>query len=164
LERLARSTPTPARLAVISLARSPGRAAIVVTFLVASLALALFASAYRSTLAQGQDDEAAYAVPRDALARESLDTLVPVPAAAPPSAYRRLGNAAPVLRVSGDVSGLTASQGFTLLGIPSAVLPGLDGWRADFSSLSRTEVARRIAVRTGGMRGVRLPPKTRTLE
>src|SRR5439155_217260 len=118
LERLARSASLPVRLAATSLARSPGRAAIVVTFLVASFALAMFASAYRSTLAQGQDDEAAYAVPRDVLARESLDTLVPVPAAAPPSVYRRLGNAAPVLRLSGDISGLTTSQGLTLLGIP----------------------------------------------
>src|SRR5205814_1321028 len=120
LERLARSAPTPARLAVISLARSPSRAAIVVTFLVASLALALFASAYRSTLGQGQSDEAAYAVPRDALARESLDTLVSVPAAASPSAYRRLGDVAPVLRLTGEVSGLISSQGLTLLGIPPA--------------------------------------------
>ena len=164
LERLARSASLPVRLAATSLARSPGRAAIVVTFLVASFALALFASAYRSTLAQGQDDEAAYAVPRDALARESLDNLVPVLAAAPPSAYRRLGNAAPVLRLSGDVSGLTTSQGLTLLGIPPAILPGLGGWRGDFSSLSRPELARRIAAGPSAMRGVRLPPKARALE
>ena len=164
LERLARSAPTPARLAVISLARSPGRAAIVVTFLVASLALALFASAYRSTLGQGQSDEAAYAVPRDALARESLDTLVPVPAAASPSAYRRLGDVAPVLRLTGDVSGLISSQGLTLLGIPPATLPRLGGWRGDFSSLSRSELARRIAAGPSAMRGIRLPAGARTLE
>ncbi|MGZ6729298.1 MAG: hypothetical protein ACXVFC_08335 [Gaiellaceae bacterium] len=164
LEWLARSAPAPARLAVISLARSPGRAAIVVTFLVASLALALFASAYRSTLARGQSDEAAYAVPRDALARESLDTLVPVPAAAPPSAYRRLGDVAPVLRLSGDVSGLITSQGLTLLGIPPAVLPGLGGWRGDFSAISRAELARRIAAGPSAMRGIRLPTGARTLE
>src|SRR5207237_8958884 len=88
LARLARSAPPPARLAVISLARSPGRAAIVVTFLVASLALALFASAYRSTLAQGQSDEAAYAVPRDELALERRDTLVQVTADGTPSESR----------------------------------------------------------------------------
>ncbi|MGZ6727104.1 MAG: hypothetical protein ACXVEM_06650 [Gaiellaceae bacterium] len=164
LERLARSASAPARLAVISLARSPGRAAIVVTFLVASLALALFASAYRSTLARGQSDEAAYAVPRDALARESLDTLVPVPAAAPPSAYRRLGDVAPVLRLSGDVSGLITSQGLTLLGIPPAVLPRLGGWRGDFSAISRAELARRIAAGPSAMRGIRLPTGARTLE
>ena len=164
LERLARRASLPVRLAATSLARSPGRAAIVVSFLVASFALALFASAYRSTLAQGQADEAAYAVPRDAVARESLDDLVPVSAAASPSAYRRRGDAAPVLRQSGDVSGLTTSQGFTLLGIPPGILPGLDGWRSDFSALSRAELARRIAARPSAMRGVRLPAKARTLE
>jgi hypothetical protein len=165
LERAARSAPTPVRLAVISLARNPGRAAVVVTFLVASFALALFAADYRSTLAQGQSDEAAYAVPRDALVRESLDRLVPVPAAAPPSAYARLGDVAPVVRLTGDVPGLTTSQGFTLVGIPPAVVPRLDGWRSDFSSLSRAQLAGRLEPRTSmDMRGVRLPAAARTLE
>jgi hypothetical protein len=67
---------------------------------------------------------------------------VPVLAAAPPSAYR-LGDAAPVLRLSGDVSGLTTSQGLTLL--DPAFDPSRAGRLGATSALSRTELARRIA-------------------
>ena len=64
LERAGRGGPLSVRLAALSLARNPGRAAIAVAFLVVSLGLALFAAVYRSTLTQGQRDQAAYAVPR----------------------------------------------------------------------------------------------------
>ena len=50
LGRAGRRGPIALRLAAASLARNPGHAAIAATFLVASLGLALFAVAYRSTL------------------------------------------------------------------------------------------------------------------
>ena len=45
LERVSRGSSPPVRLASLSLARSPGRAAVAVTFLVVSLGLGLFAAA-----------------------------------------------------------------------------------------------------------------------
>src|SRR5204863_353774 len=64
-------------LAALSLARNPGQATVVGTFLVASLGLALFAVTYRATLLQGQHDEAYYAVPAPYVATEDLSQLVP---------------------------------------------------------------------------------------
>src|SRR6185503_4710700 len=72
LERVARGGRIHVRLAALSLARSPGRAAVAVTFLVASLGLGLFAVVYRSTLDDGISKQAAYAVPRDFTVREDL--------------------------------------------------------------------------------------------
>ena len=53
LERAGRRGALPLRLAALSLARNPGRAAVAVSFLVVSLGLALFAAVYRSTLSKG---------------------------------------------------------------------------------------------------------------
>lgn len=75
LGRAGRRGPIALRLAAASLARNPGHAAIAATFLVASLGLALFAVAYRSTLLQGQHDEAAYAVPAAYVLNEDLADL-----------------------------------------------------------------------------------------
>ena len=72
-----RRGPIALRLAAASLARNPGHAAIAATFLVASLGLALFAVGYRSTLTQGQRDEAAFAVPADYVLTEDFNQLVP---------------------------------------------------------------------------------------
>src|SRR5439155_1339116 len=75
LGRAGRRGPVALRLAALSLARNPGHAAVAATFLVASLGLALFASTYRSTLLQGQRDEAAYAAPAPYVATEDLAQL-----------------------------------------------------------------------------------------
>ena len=74
----ARPPRSAARLAALSLARNPGQATVVATFLVASLGLALFAVIYRATLLQGQHDQAYYAVPAPYVATEDLSQLVPV--------------------------------------------------------------------------------------
>ena len=76
--RVGRRGPLPLRLAAVSLARNPGQATVVATFLVASLGLALFAVTYRATLLHGQHDEAYYAVPAPYVATEDLSQLVPV--------------------------------------------------------------------------------------
>ena len=108
----------PLRLAALSLARNPGQATVVATFLVASLGLALFAVTYRSTLLRGQHDEAYYAVPAPYVATEDLSQLVPVLhgwQGAP---------ATQVVRLSGNV---TSATGFTFLGLPEprlALRPG----------------------------------------
>jgi hypothetical protein len=167
LERWGRGGPVALRLAALSLARNPGRAAIAVAFLVVSLGLALFAEAYRVTLARGQHDQAAYAVPVDTIVREDVTKLVPVLRAAPPERFRAVapGTAAvPVLRLSGNVRRLETSGGFTLLGIPADALPTLR-WRSDYSAVSPEELARRLRPRSSAeLHGVRLPADAKRLE
>jgi hypothetical protein len=157
-ERLGRRGPLSGRLAAFALARNPGRAAVAVGFLAVSFGLALFAEAYRSTLARGQEDQAAFAVPAEFVLREDLQKLVPV------MDVRPIRGTA-VLRRSGDVARLEGSRGVTLLGLPSASVPGIDGWRDDFSAHSLNELASRIEPSgSAGLRAVPLPAGAASLE
>ncbi len=152
LGRVGRRGPLSLRLAAVSLARSPGGAATVATFLVASLGLALFAVTYRSTLLQGQRDEAAYAAPAPYVLDENLAQLVPVLHA------WNGGPATPVLRLSGNVP---SSAAFTFLGVPSTALAQTGGWRSDFASASLASLARRLTPATStALRSTALPPGT----
>ena len=166
--RLGRQGSVALRLASLSLARNPGHAAIAATFLVVSLGMALFAQTYRSTLARGQTEQAAFAVPADVVLREDLSQLVSVPQVAPLSAYRKLGRGiepVPVLRAEGDAGRLETSEGVTLLGIPAGDLPRIDGWRSDFSATPLQELARRIEPEQPvALQGVRLPRDATALE
>jgi len=144
LERAARGGRVHMRLAALSLARSPGRAAVAVTFLVASLGLGLFAIVYRSTLDDGLSEQAAYAVPQDFTLREDLSPtgLVAPLEAAPLSSYEALGaEVTPVLRRTASAGG---PDQLTVLGVPAAAIADLDGWQGRFSSLSRSELIERI--------------------
>jgi FtsX-like permease family len=162
LERRARTAAVPMRLAALSLARNPGRAAVAVAFLVVSLGLALFAETYRSTLTRAQRDQAAFAAPTNYLAREDLTRLVPVLQAAPLSAFGR--DAIPVLRLSGNVHRLEESSGLTLLALPARAIPRLR-WRDDYSSLSQRELAERLRPSDSvAVQGVHLPQDGRRLE
>ena len=134
LGRAGRRGPIALRLAAASLARNPGHAAIAATFLVASLGLALFAVAYRSTLLRGQHDEAAYAVPASYVLSEDLAQLVPVLHGPPPR------SSVPVLRLSGNVASGTT---FSFLGLNS--LDGIGGWRSDFARQPLHELGTAIA-------------------
>ncbi|NUR77152.1 MAG: hypothetical protein HOQ28_12810, partial [Thermoleophilia bacterium] len=134
LGRAGRRGPISLRLAAASLARNPGHAAIAATFLVASLGLALFAVAYRSTLLRGQHDEAAYAVPASYVLSEDFAQLVPVLHGPPPR------SSAQVLRLSGNVA---AGTTFTFLGLGS--LNRVGGWRPDFSARPLSELGAAIA-------------------
>ena len=120
LERMSRRSSPAIRLASLSLARNPGRAAVAVTFLVASLGLGLFAAVYRSTLDGGLAAQAAYAVPLDFRVQEDFSQagLVAPLEAAPLADYEALGADAvvPVIRQTGTVAG--AGQA-TLLGVPA---------------------------------------------
>ena len=134
LGRAGRQGPIALRLAAASLARNPGHAAIAATFLVASLGLALFAVAYRSTLVRGQHDEAAYAVPASYVLSEDLAQLVPVLHGPPPAGSTQ------VLRLSGNVSSGTT---FSFLGLES--LSNVGGWRSDFAAHPVQELGAAIA-------------------
>jgi hypothetical protein len=166
LERQGRAGPVPVRLAALSLARNPGRAAVAVAFLVVSLGLALFAETYRSTLARGESDQAAFSVPADFVIREDLTKLVPVFGAVSLQRFQSLApgvRTLPVLRLSGNVRQLEASPGLTLLGIRAQDIPALR-WRDDYSPLSRNEIARRLQPSGDvSLRGVRIPSDARRL-
>ena len=114
LGRAGRRGPVALRLAAASLARNPGHAAIAATFLVASLGLALFAVGYRSTLTQGQRDEAAFAVPGRATCSPRTSTSSSRCRTARSTCSRP---STPVVRLSGNVpSGTT----FGFLALPRA--------------------------------------------
>jgi hypothetical protein len=134
LGRAGRRGPIALRLAAASLARNPGHAAIAATFLVASLGLALFAVAYRSTLLRGQHDEAAYAVPASYVLSEDFAQLVPVLHGPPPASSTE------VLRLSGNVQSGTT---FSFLGLES--LDDVGGWQPDFAKRSVQELGAAIA-------------------
>jgi hypothetical protein len=154
LERAGRRGPLAARLAALSLARRPGHATTAVSFLAVSLGLALFAVTYRSTLAAGQRDQAAFAVPADHVVSEDLAQLVPV------NHVRAPAGSMPVLRQTGDVSRLETTNGADVLGLPDAA--AVDGWRSDFADRPLAALAAAIrpaapvALRTQALHGRRL--------
>jgi hypothetical protein len=151
LGRAGRRGPVALRLAAASLARNPGHAAVAATFLVASLGLALFATGYRSTLTQGQRDEAAFAVPAPYVLTEDFNQLVPVPHGA--QHLRRPSTQ--VVRLSGNVpSGTT----FGFLALPKRAIESVGGWRSDFATKTRAELADAVAPAEAPLRTVTLPP------
>jgi hypothetical protein len=158
LERLARGGRMHVRLAALSLARSPGRAAVAVTFLVVSVGLGLFAVLYRSTLDDGISEQAAYAVPRDLTVREDLSPagLVAPLEAAPLASYEKLGaDVTPVIRRTASAGGPAQ---LTMLGVPAGAIADLDGWQDRFSPLSRSELQDRIqSASPPVLRGAPLP-------
>ena len=157
VERLSRGRSLGVRLASLSLSRNPGYAIVATAFLVVSFGLALFAESYRATLARGEQDQAAHRVPLDYVVREDLRRLIPVQDAAPLDRFQKLGvDVAPVLRITGSVARLEGESGITLLGLPSATLARLHGWRDSELSAPREELARRIAVKPA-TNGPRLP-------
>ena len=151
LGRGGRRGPIALRLAAASLARNPGHAAIAATFLVASLGLALFAVAYRSTLIRGQHDEASYAVPAPYVLTEDYQQLVPVPH----GAQHLRAPSTPILRLSGNIP---AGATFGFLALPAKALPGVGGWRSDFASTPRAVLARRLNPSDAALKTVALPP------
>ena len=157
LERAGRRGPVPLRLAALSIARHPGSALVVASFLMISVSLAVFAADYRATLAQNVHEQATYAVPADYVLGEDLQRLVTVQQAAPLAAYRNLGEPTLVFRGSGSVSGRGAFD-YTLLGLPANAVPRIDGWRGDFSDVPRARLARALRPsRPVALRGLDLP-------
>ncbi|MGN6797005.1 MAG: FtsX-like permease family protein [Gaiellaceae bacterium] len=145
-----RRGPVALRLAAASLARNPGHAAIAATFLVASLGLALFANGYRSTLTQGQRDEAAFAVPAPYVLTEDFNQLVPVPH----GAQHLQRPSTQIVRLSGNVpSGTT----FGFLALPKQAITNVGGWRADFATRTRAQLAAAVSPSESPLETVALP-------
>jgi hypothetical protein len=148
------------RLASLSLARRPGRAAVAVGFLVVAVGLALFAETYRGTLLRGQRDQAGFAVPADFVVREDVSQLVPVRVAVTPQVIRSLGpvDARPVLRQSGSISGAAGLGSIAVLGLDPTSIANVGGWRGDFAGRSPAALAAVVAARgRSALRGAPLP-------
>ncbi|HEY7017441.1 MAG TPA: hypothetical protein VH297_03150, partial [Gaiellaceae bacterium] len=164
LERVIPKHTLSLRLAALGLARRPGYATVAVAFVVVSVGFALFASSYRSTLVAGQREQAAFAIPADEILSEDLSQLVPVRAIATPAVERSLGaHVSRVTRLAGSIAGAQVT-GITVLGLPRASLPRIDGWRSDFASESPAELARAIDPgRSVALRGPTLPADAKRL-
>ena len=168
LERASRNRSVSLRLAALSLARHPGHAAVAAAFLLVSVGLAVFAESYRTTLARGQEEQAAFAVPLDFTLREDLTRLIPVREAATSDQLAALGKdvqVEPVLRLSANSGGAGGRTGITVLGLDSNAIPTLNGWRDDFSTLPLRTLAERIKpAGDAAMRGPMIPTDATVLE
>jgi hypothetical protein len=157
--QLARRGGRDVRLAGVSVARSPGAAGVAAAFLALAVGLALLAEAYRSTLATGERDQAAYAVPADLVVREDLRSLVPVLRAAPLERYASIPgveSAYPVARVSASAGPSAAISGVTVLGLQREAIAKLPLWRDDWGA-SRRALAEAVAPRGDtSLQGLRL--------
>ena len=159
LELAGRRGPPAVRLALLSLARSPGRVLLSVVFFVLSVGVALFAFSYRATLERGEVEQARYAVPAPYVLQEDLSKLVTVQQVVPPS----LPRSTPVLRDTGFISANSGID-FTLLALPAAAIRHVDGWRSDFSALTRADISRLLAPPVDPrLRGFDLPPSASRL-
>jgi FtsX-like permease family len=167
LERLIPAKAVAGRLMALGLARNPGYAAVAVAFVAVSVGLALFAEAYRSTLARGQRDEARYAAPADFIVREDLSRLVPVRDAVRPADLRSLGadvRPSVVLRMNGSIQGARDVTGVTVLGLDRASVEGVDGWRSDFADAGLATLADRVvSPNQVAITGPSLPPRATRL-
>jgi hypothetical protein len=165
-ERLTRHRSLSLRLGVLALARAPSRTVVSCTFIAVALGLALFAAAYRATLARGDADQAAFQVPLDYTVSEGSKLVMPLDAAS----LRSFAATAPgaraygVVRISATTPGTGAAViSPTVLGLPADAIRRLH-WRSDFSSLPLRTIARKLAAQGEPRQaGVTLAPGTRTV-
>ena len=155
-----RRGPTSVRLALVSLGREGGRPTLAAAFLVAGIGLGVFAVAYRSTLMQGERDQAAYRVPLDFTLSEGPALRLPLQVA-PVSGYERLAPgtlAAPVISsaATAPAPGLPAQA--TVLGVPTAALAQIRHWRGEFASVPQADLGSALRPPLPpALRGARLP-------
>ena len=127
-----------------------------------SVGLAVFAESYRTTLARGQEEQAAFAVPLDFTLREDLTRLITVREAAPPERLAEFGGdvqVEPVLRLSGNVSRAGGRTGITVLGLDPEAIPALQRLARRLRALSPADARapHRDRRRPGDPRGPVIP-------
>jgi hypothetical protein len=145
-ERIARNGPLPVRLAFVGLARAPGVPALSIAFLAVATGLGGFAFCYRATLLRGTADEAANAVPLDAIVAPAPDFTAPLQLAGL-ARWNVLagGTAWPVRRTDATFTSGEATVTVPALGLPAAALGHLRGWRSSDGSAPLQALARRLA-------------------
>ena len=145
------------KLALLSLARTPGTATVAIVFVSVSVGLAVFAAAYRSTLIRNDADRAAFEVPLDYTVKQDprfVSNATPVG-----SAYAARFDAVPVIRLQGEAPSLDR-RAVTFLGLPADDLTRLH-WRGDFASESPSALADRIGGPPVALQGTRIPAGAR---
>jgi hypothetical protein len=129
--KLPKTWELPVRLGLSGAARRPLRAVATVAFLAAATGIVVFAGGYRSTLAQGAEDQAAFAVPLDATVHVGQRLRRPLDVASLP-AYQGLAAdtlASPVLRsLSGVRVNAAESLGAELVGVLPDALTRVPAW------------------------------------
>jgi hypothetical protein len=164
-ERAARHGPVAVRVAFVGLARRPALPSLWVAFVAVAIGLGGFALSYRATLERSASDQAAAAVPLDALVSPGPSFTNPL-TLAPQSRWNALarGHAWPVRRTQATFVSGDASVTVTALGVPAAALPRIHGWRAADASAPLQTLATRL-VPAGSMRapGPAVPTAARWL-
>jgi hypothetical protein len=164
-ERAARRGPVAVRVAFVDLARQPALPSLWVAFVAVAVGLGGFALCYRATLERSASDQAAAAVPLDAIVSPGPSFATPL-TLAPARRWDALahGVAWPVRRTQATFVSGEASVTVPALGVPAAALAHVHGWRASDASAPLATLAGRIAptgpVRT---RGPRIPTRARWL-
>jgi hypothetical protein len=158
-ERAARRAPIPARLALLTSARSPAQTAAATTLLAVALGSAAFSLDYRATLDRQARDQARFTA--GAMWRVSERSPANSADVTPLTRFARVSaeRPTPVARLDGAV--VEASpEGATLpvrvLAVPASRLTELLGWRRSFSSLTPSEIAARLRPRPVRLAGPRL--------
>ena len=162
VERVAPHRWLGPRLALLSLARSPGTATVAVVFVSLSVGLAVFAATYRSTLLRNEADRAGFDVPHDYVVRRD-PSLAGRPLGAPPvgDAVAARFDGVPVVRREGEVPSLERRK-VAVLGVTAQALPRLR-WRDDFADGSPQALAEEIGGSPVALRGVPIPAGAREL-
>ncbi len=154
-----------ARIALLGGLRHPLRPVATVAFVAAATALVVFSGAYRSTLAQGAADQAAFQVPLDARVVTGSTLQRPLDVAEP-AAYAGL---APGVTVHGVVRSAAAVQvsaaqaePVELVGVDPAALTSAPSWDHDAGG---SAAAARDAITTANrtLAGITVPAGTRRL-
>ncbi|WP_027343471.1 hypothetical protein [Hamadaea tsunoensis] len=148
----------PVRLGLAGAVRRPLRAVATVAFLAAATGVVIFAGGYRSTLAQGAEDQASFAVPLDAAVTTGSTLTRPLDAATL-AGYTGLTPGAvvtPVLRTSAGVRvSATEARAAEVVGLEPATLTRIPSWERLTGAADPARSARLIEAPSG--RGWQLP-------
>jgi hypothetical protein len=164
-ERAARRGPVAVRVAFVDLARQPTLPSLWVAFVAVAVGLGGFALSYRATLVRSASDQAAAAVPLDAIISPGPSFATPLTLASRGrwDALSR-GVAWPVRRTQATFVSGEASVTVPALGVPAPALARLHGWRASDARVPLRALAARL-VPAGPVRapGPAIPSQARWL-
>ena len=144
--RRAAVLPLVPRLALLSLARQPGRPAATLTVLAFSLGALVFAVGYAATLRAGITDQAGFAAGADIRVTEAGSGLTLSSTVVPFDRYGLLPSGAEAAPVHRRVTRLPGGSEVEVLGVDPGALSRLRGWREDFASVDLAELGRRITL------------------
>lgn len=167
LARRSHRAPLPVRLSLLSISREPARPAATLTLLAFSLGAIVFATGWSASLRQGIEDGAAYRSGLDLRVAELGTGLSISPSVVPVGRFDSLGPDLTLVPVYRDGSSTHTGGRVDIVAIPPDALPGLPGWRSDFSSTPIDVLAERLTLPapSGGWitAGHRLDPASRDL-